>query len=247
MQWAFATVLLLLGTCWCEKLPENLQNLREKLAASVSLDEVQEALRSKCEKNGGPDAFDKLETAGGDLQTCIQSNFNATQIKEEIAIKRKTGDLDEVFEKYCKRVPTVKECVKTASTAAEACLEQNEKESLKLVLNIADSLATFACYKDGDRIAMFVAEGGPECIESKQSDIERCANETLSHRIPTDISLNNLPLLSESTEGCGDFSKLQTCVVEALEGCEDSTPANIVDALFKFIRRVSPCKDYKPK
>lgn len=51
----------ILGTCWCEKLPENLQNLQEKLAASVSLDEVQEALKTKCEKNGGPDAFDKLE------------------------------------------------------------------------------------------------------------------------------------------------------------------------------------------
>jgi len=246
MQWICVTLLVLLGTAWSQELPDNLQHLKDKLGASLSLEDVQGAAKAKCEKNGGAEAFDKLETAGGDLAECIQSNFNITQIKEEIAIKRKTGDLDEVFEKYCGRVPVVKKCVQTAAEAAKACMEEKEKEALKLLLNVTDSLATFACHKDGDRIAMFIAEGGPECIQSRQSDLERCANETLSHRIPTDISLNNLPSFGEddTEEACKDFSKLQTCAVKALEHCEDSTPANIVDALFKFIRRVSPCSAF---
>jgi len=122
MKWICATLLVLLGTAWSQELPDNLQKLKDKLGASLSIEDVQGAVRGRCEKNGGADAFDKLETAAGDLAECIQTNFNITQIKEEIAIKRKTGDLDEVFEKYCGRVPKVKECVKTASEAAKACM-----------------------------------------------------------------------------------------------------------------------------
>lgn len=43
-----------------------------------------------------------------------------------------------------------------------------------------------------------------------------------------------------------DLSKVQTCVVAELEKCKDSTPANIVDALFRFIKK-SACDDKKPK
>lgn len=38
-----------------------------------------------------------------------------------------------------------------------------------------------------------------------------------------------------------DMSKLQVCVVDVLEGCEESTPANLVDAMFKFVRNKTPC------
>lgn len=41
---------------------------------------------------------------------------------------------------------------------------------------------------------------------------------------------------------CSDLGKLQNCVVEELEKCKDSTPANIIDALFRFIKR-SACSN----
>lgn len=34
---------------------------------------------------------------------------------------------------------------------------------------------------------------------------------------------------------------MQICVVNELERCEESTPANLVDAMFKFIRNETPC------
>lgn len=42
---------------------------------------------------------------------------------------------------------------------------------------------------------------------------------------------------------CRDMSKLQICVVKELEKCSDPTPANIVDSIFNFIRRVTPCQN----
>ena len=34
---------------------------------------------------------------------------------------------------------------------------------------------------------------------------------------------------------------LQTCVVSALETCREPTPANIIDSLFNFVRKMTPC------
>lgn len=41
--------------------------------------------------------------------------------------------------------------------------------------------------------------------------------------------------------GVSELSSLQRCVVKELERCEESTPANLVDAMFKFIRNETPC------
>lgn len=38
-----------------------------------------------------------------------------------------------------------------------------------------------------------------------------------------------------------ELSTLQHCVVKELERCEETTPANLVDAMFKFIRNETPC------
>lgn len=44
---------------------------------------------------------------------------------------------------------------------------------------------------------------------------------------------------------CSSFDELHKCTVAKLEKCKENTPANIVDAVFKFTRKVSPCRDYK--
>lgn len=38
-----------------------------------------------------------------------------------------------------------------------------------------------------------------------------------------------------------DMALLQKCVVAELEHCEESTPANLVDAMFRFVRNKTPC------
>jgi hypothetical protein len=35
---------------------------------------------------------------------------------------------------------------------------------------------------------------------------------------------------------------LQNCVVRALETCSEPTPANIVESMFNFVRKMTPCE-----
>lgn len=107
---------------------------------------------------------------------------------------------------------------------------------------------------------MFVAEGGVECLKSHVEGIKNCFNATFKIN-PENISFNSVPNLSITKEKCkyvkieiikkifnqfkmfsSDITTVQNCVVEELEKCTDSTPANIVDALFKFVKK-SACKN----
>ena len=40
---------------------------------------------------------------------------------------------------------------------------------------------------------------------------------------------------------CSDFDEVRKCFNTELEKCKDSTPANIVDAFFKFLKKHLPC------
>lgn len=41
------------------------------------------------------------------------------------------------------------------------------------------------------------------------------------------------------------MTELQLCVVLELKKCGEPTPANIVESLFEFVRRSTPCSKFK--
>lgn len=57
-------------------------------------------------------------------------------------------------------------------------------------------------------------------------------------------SIDQLPTLIIKEENCHDMDKLEKCVVTELETCKESTPANLVEALFRFVRKETPCVKY---
>lgn len=57
-------------------------------------------------------------------------------------------------------------------------------------------------------------------------------------------SIDQLPTLIIKEENCHDMDKLEECVVKELETCKESTPANLVEALFRFVRKETPCVKY---
>ncbi|KZC14568.1 27 kDa hemolymph protein, partial [Dufourea novaeangliae] len=141
-------------------------------------------------------------------------------------------------------------CVSNFTAAIEPCLEPAEKENKKIIQNITDSLLNFVCFKEGDRIALFISANGPECLQSKQQEIGNCVNATFGKYVPpidpnsgSLVGLDSLPTLVLGQKECGDISTVQGCIVKELEKCSDPTPANIVDSIFNFILRVTPCKD----
>ncbi|KAL0121920.1 hypothetical protein PUN28_007011 [Cardiocondyla obscurior] len=261
----FAAVALFLGIIACTQSQENLPSADEVLqqvgqvvgdipelrnvntSALPSVEQAKNLFKEKCTKNGGPNAFDEANRAQVEMGQCLQSLINITELQAEMEKYKPTGDLDIVFKNYCNKRSTLRACVSNFTDTLEQCLDEKERENKKIVLNITDSLLEFICYKEGDRIALFISAGGPECFQEKQQAIQDCANRTFSGYIPkTDpttnlVGLENLPSLNFGVKECRDMTLLQTCVVTELEKCSDPTPANIMDSIFNFIKRVTPC------
>lgn len=115
------------------------------------IEETKNLFKQKCDKNGGPGAFDNANHAKDDLVQCLKSFVDVTKLQEEMERYKPTGDLDLVFKNYCSKTPTLKKCVNNFTAAMIPCLEPEERESGKIIQNITDSLLTFVCFKEGDR------------------------------------------------------------------------------------------------
>jgi hypothetical protein len=243
---------LLVGYTVCQ-LPEGLDGVQDQINNIEGLEnfnssqlpteeDVDRLVKEKCEKNGGgEEAFNALKGQKDELRACLEAHLNATVIQEEIEKSKKTGSMDEVFGKYCKKYPEIYACVEKVTDKMKLCLDPAEQETMNKTLKIVGELKEFICFKDGDRIAMFIAEGGVECLESRKDELQVCVNQTVGSRIPTDMSVNSLPAFLFTDRECNDFDTIRTCFNDELEKCKDSTPANIVDAFFKFLKKHMPC------
>jgi len=227
------------------QLPDGIQLPKELLNASLpSLEETTQILKEKCIKVSGSDAaFEEAAQGGQKLNECLMHLINVTALQEEIEKATPIGELDTVFNKYCRKRETAVECVKNFTESIEPCLEQQERENKKIVIDVFTSLVSFACEKDGDNIALFIAEKGPECLKEKQMDLVNCVNTTFNGYLPAETpkTINDLPIFNFGEKECSDIMKLKSCVVTILEECEEPTTANLADALFRFIRSRTPC------
>lgn len=122
-----------------------------------AFEEAKNLLKQKCDKNGGEGVYENAVVAREKLEQCLKSFVNFTQLEQEMEEKKPTGDLDLVFKTYCRKTPALKNCMKSFTTAIEPCMEPSEKENEKILLNITDSLLSFVCFKEGDRIARMYA------------------------------------------------------------------------------------------
>ncbi len=155
--------------------------------------------------------------------------------------------------------------MKDFAVAVEPCLNEEEITGKTTFVKIFTNLLNFVCHKDGDQIALFIAEKGPECFTSKNDALQQCINTTMSRYIPSETpTLETLPQFVMGVQQCkwveeftvycndknywtisisisSDMNTLQHCVVKELETCEESTPANLVESMFKFVRNETPC------
>lgn len=62
----------------------------------------------------------------------------------------------------------------------------------------------FICFRDGDMIALFIAENGPKCINDNKDELIACINSTFHKYMPDDLDAETvtLPNLEIGQEQC---------------------------------------------
>ncbi|CAH0728944.1 unnamed protein product, partial [Brenthis ino] len=257
MALKYIILVICIGMAWAQTEPSisdefdlippiDLQGrVDEKQVTELKNKSIQ-AFRKKCEDNGGPDAYPSSEKAFLEFAECLKTLVDPSKLQEEVENAKPNGQVDEVFKKYCEKTPSFKSCFRNLTESVKSCFSGEEQNNLKIVYNITEQMAEFVCFKEGDRIALFIAENGPECFNEKKTEIESCLNSTLGSEMqfdPEKLPLFNIPEIKFGDKECNKLADLQICVVSALETCSAPTSANIVESLFKFARKSTPCKE----
>lgn len=230
----------------------NVNDLKQNLPAefantNLTLDDAKTLVRDKCVevagKEKGEAAYTDIENAVATLTECGTNILNYTALLAEIEKASPDGELDVVFNKYCNKQPEALNCISEFNNKLAVCLDKEEKEHQDVFMRIVKSLLSFICHKGGDQIALFIAEKGPECLDSKKDDIQNCINSTFSGYIPKNgiEDIKSLPKFVMGMKQCGEMEELEKCIVQKLETCSEITPANIVESMFRFIKNETIC------
>ncbi|XP_037299602.1 27 kDa hemolymph glycoprotein [Manduca sexta] len=199
-------------------------------------------LAAQCRKMGAEDKVKDVESSVRNFVECLRGIVDPQAIKKEIEEAKPKGELDEVFKKYCAKAPVLKTCISSLLDGVRPCVDKVAIDHYGPLLNTTNQLIDFVCYKDGERIALFIAHGGSECFKNSTEDLKKCAEE-MKNSFPSVEAAKAMSL----PDKCGKFDDLTTCMVTSLEKCENPTPANMAESLLKFIRKDSPCNAAVPK
>ncbi|KAL7020213.1 hypothetical protein ACKWTF_011418 [Chironomus riparius] len=225
-------------------LPEGI-SLPEMNSTQIEegLQKLTDALKQKClEASGSDTAYDDASAAASTFSECIQNLLDFSNIEEEIEKAKPTGDLDIVFGKYCiKKIPSL-DCLETFANATSPCLNAEEKAFKNVFIKMAKRILDFVCHNNGNQIALFIAESGPECFRSKANNLVTCFNKTFDKY--NLLSFETPPTFKISQENCGDIKKFENCVVSELEKCRESTSANLAEAMFRYVKKETVCKNF---
>lgn len=105
--------------------------------------------------------------------------------------------------RYCRNRTIAIDCLNNFTHVLEPCLDEKEIEGQKTFVKIFTNLLNFICYKDGDQIALFIAEKGPECFTDKKDQLIDCFNSTFHKYVPEDKDMpTTLPQLVMGIEQC---------------------------------------------
>lgn len=180
-----------------------------------------------------------MQAAASTFSECIHNIVDFSNIEQEIENAKPTGDLDIVFGKYCiKKIPALN-CFEAFTNASSPCLNAEEKAFKKVFVGMIKRILDFVCHHNGNQIALFIAENGPECFKSKANELVTCFRTTFDKY--SLVTLESSPKFKISPEDCGDIRKFENCLVSELEKCKESTTANLAEAIFRYVKKETVC------
>lgn len=144
----------------------------------------------------------------------------------------------------------VKGCVKDFFDVVDECWQKGDKVS-----KFIDEAVKFYCGDDngGERIAIFFAEGGLDCVQERGEEVKRCVEEkngideeTVHEQLsgnPEDLTdaINKLKV-PQSDEICKKITELHECASIGLKKCKDPTPENLMTSMLRQVGKALECK-----
>ncbi|XP_023337441.1 27 kDa hemolymph protein isoform X2 [Eurytemora carolleeae] len=159
---------------------EDFDDLEKQNEFSGKIEDGWRNWEERCLEIGGEKILESWQREQEQLIYCFTEQFDQDTILREIEDKKKSGDLDEVFKKYCgSPISKLRSCLENFLTISHQCLHQEDRVGLNITLKMVDAAINFTCHNSGDRIALFMAESGMDCVQENKEHILTCLNKSV--------------------------------------------------------------------
>ncbi|CAL8108915.1 unnamed protein product [Orchesella dallaii] len=206
------------------------------------IDAVLKQVETHCKKNRTID-----QSYLNNASKCMEGHLNITKIADDMRAAVPEGKMDTVFRDMCIKWPKVKGCLSEFFTIIDECWNKGDKVS-----KFVDEVVRFYCGDDnnGERIAIFFAEGGIDCVEKHGDDVKRCIEEKQDFEVNEeslqDLNAENLNELvskvPKKDDICESIQQAQECTSVGLRKCKDPTPENLMTSMLMQVGKGLECK-----
>ncbi|CAB3243061.1 unnamed protein product [Arctia plantaginis] len=173
-----------------------------------------------CEQNGVNDSI--LEIASANHLECTEVNFGMKTFEREFTEAQYKDSYNELFKKYCAKIPQLKVCYQTLMDAVSPCVGNASELLISTTKNIMNQILDFLCEDDGAIMSRFSTEGGPQCLQGKTNEIIACAVNFLKATTYKDINMT----ASEASNN-RIYQDSLSCVLQNLETCNNSISSKV--------------------
>jgi hypothetical protein len=204
---------------------------------------------------GGGTGFEMAKKEVVLAVNCWNENIDTSAFLEEVSSQTtdakdisKGVDFMRLVKNYCQKLETVDDCLLNFLGAFIPCANDTEKVVITSTKNMIQTALDFICYRNGERVLLFLKDEGPECYKNKGPEVKKCIEEATSINI-TEMTdnvegdlLNKLWLpQSYDEKECKLMRSAEECLRTVMRQCDERTPANLLASLMKMIRKQTPC------
>uniref|UniRef100_A0A1A9VYJ5 Uncharacterized protein n=1 Tax=Glossina austeni TaxID=7395 RepID=A0A1A9VYJ5_GLOAU len=195
-------------------------------------------IKNHCIKNLGNTmgitAYNNIEKESEKLKTCLNGHLNVTKLQGKMSQGDLRNNLKTIFSAYCQKKGDLTKCVENFSNELTPCLDANDRALQKDAIRMTGKLYEFLCLNDGNQIVEFIINGGPECVQQHyKAIVDKCIE-------PHFIEFDRSPL---TVEKCKNLNNMEKCFVNELNACPNKKAANIVQDLFRYMKKDTICRD----
>lgn len=179
-----------------------------------------------------------------EFKACFEKQVNISTFVEEAMEAFLENKIPGFTKKHCAKVPAIVNCMDNFVESVQHCFEPGRQEDLRTTASAIKAALDFVCYRDGERVLIFLREEGIECYDQENTELYKCINESS----PEDFTnftapgeLGFIASLSYDDKLCSHARKVSDCLYTAMTRCSKRQPSLIMEALTKTILKKTPC------
>ncbi|XP_063222301.1 uncharacterized protein LOC134530918 [Bacillus rossius redtenbacheri] len=198
---------------------------------AINVTNATEALKmfmDKCQRN--ETNFNQAKYASSELTDCVLSHINGTRL-----MQLQSQGIQRIGSTFCNMGHAVLDCGEKFLSSVTPCLDDVEKESKQILLNISKYLTNLLC---SDSIFSQATDvySGMECLSKNHATFEKCLLQLSLFEFPEDVKIVRiLPDLTGSKEKCSNLKNSASCFQEAISKCPASFFGGILQKIVDIV------------